>query len=293
MADITLVNTGSAPDAGDGDPLRTAFDTLNDDLLLLKNLQGPCVGTKYFDWRLAIKSFTVNYQYLAYRFYVSKIVTGITESGQKRYTIEVSKSNTYTSAGSVVMQYTTLESALKYTTENIYMAEYGSSGLWGLIVVNWALLTASTTYTSAIPAEGFLFAVNTVRESSSPGGGGGISPGVPVDSGMSVEVIDSSGSVDGAKDLYLVSVGEINITIANGEDQFGKIKIKNISDSRITLIAPSVTPVGAGPTYSAKFDGLYDTITIDPLQLISFDLIKTSSTPTYITLCNGAYTAPA
>jgi len=289
MANIKKLNYGKAPGDHLGDELFYIFKDTDDNIQLLKDQQGPCIGTKYLDFRLSIKGFSTRRQYLFDNFYVSKIITGNPESGKYRYTIEISKSSSFLLAGTVVMQYTTLANALKQGFENIYLAEYNTSGLFGKILVNWSLLANSVTYTTDLPVEGFLFVVNVIADGSNPGGGGDPGMEVPIGGGKSFSLISEEATIDGTFDSYLVSLSSGVITLASGELIKRTIEVKNISGRDVTFNCPAIPPVDTGPTTSAPFDGVYEQITVADKKTVWFDIYETEP-GTYMTVVTGDYT---
>jgi hypothetical protein len=229
MAELLEINNGQAPGDDLGEWLYYAFGKCKTNFSLLKNLQGPCVGTRYLDVRLAVKAFSVRFQYLYDNFYISKIITGLEESGQFRYTIEVSKSLSFLLAGTVVMSYTHLEALEKSTVENIYLGEANSSGLWGKILIDWSLLRSRTTYIMTLPGEGYLFVVNSIRDQASSPGGGGINP-----------TLTDGGTIPGNVIFYEnISETAVSVTLIDIVNIPGVFTIKNSGTGVVTIHAAS------------------------------------------------------
>lgn len=271
MSDIVLVNIGATANDGTGDPLRDGMDIMNDNVTLLKNLQGPCVGTKYFDLRLAVKNFMVSKQFFVDKFYVSKIVCGASESGQYRYTVEVTRSKSYATnvQEAVVMKYTALVGSAKSGADDLYLAENSSSGYYGAMVVNWSLLTVGTTYTCSLPAEGFLYVQSRFDLYSSPPGGGG---------GIAIDAHTTDFVADGSKDLYQ-STDDADLTLAPWDEMVGMVRFKNSHSGPVLVNTDSGTESIDGNTQLIIAAGTY------------IEIVPTSTTNEFVVL-NGSYTLP-
>lgn len=273
MAEIKLIDIGTTANDGTGDTMRDAFGICNNNAYVLRYLQGPCVGTEYLDVRMAVKNFAVlNDQYFPVaNYYISSIIAGVAESGQYRYTIEVSRSLTFTVAGTVVMRYTTL-SALKTAVENVYLAEYNTSKIWGKILIDWALLTAGTTYTMNLPGKGFLYVLNPINPMVSPPGGGGVSPAVH----------SSAFTADGSSSFYQVTAA-VDPVIEAWTACVGVIRIKNSHVAAITIYvtgADTIDGIGGGSITNPA-------IMVDPG--ITIEISPTSTAGVFI-VTSGTYT---
>jgi len=276
MAEIKLIDIGTTADDGTGDTLRAAFNICNNNAYVLRYLQGPCVGTEYLDVRMAVKNFAVlNDQYFpTANYYISSIVAGVSETGQYRYTIEVSRSLTFTVAGTVVMCYTTLSATPKTAVENVYLAEYNTSKIWGKILIDWALLTLGTTYTMNLPGKGFLFVLNPINPMVSPPGGGGVSPSVH----------SSAFTATGSESLYLVTAA-VDPVIDLWTNCVGSIRIKNSHVAAITIYTTGAADTIDG--YGGVSIITNPAIVIDPGVII--EISPTSTANTFI-VTSGSYT---
>ena len=291
MAEILDLNYGLAPGDHLGDILFTMFDKIQTNIQLLKNLQGPCIGTKYLDVRLAVKAFGISVKIPSSNYYVSKIVVGVPESGKYRYTVEISNSPAYGLAGSVIVKNTKLSTSIRTGKENVSLGNSLLLNTHGHILIDWDRLTPNTTYTMSTPGEGYLFATCTAYP---VGTTIIIQPGPdPWDDGnldLAVKPMTEAEIIDGIYNLYLViSLRESELSLASIELIQGKINVKNISGSAITINCPPVTPVGEGPVANAPFDGVYLQITVDDKDSVSFDIYENEH-DTYMTIVTGKYT---
>ena len=264
-----LINIGTTANDGTGDPIRTAFDYANDNFTELYARMGACLGNKYTALQRAVKQFQVNSQDMGDLFYISSIVAGTLAGGYYTYTIEVSKTANFTSAGTVVMRYTTsAPTSPKTGLELIALSAYNSSGRFGYIGIDWSQLTTGTTYTCANYPEGGLFAVCGVDSGVGGGGGGG-----------TTVIEDDTVNPDGSASLYVIDITEdIAVTLAAVGDIVGDIVMVNVSAFNADI---------TGDAGTETFNGDATTITLAPQKSITIRVYSSN-----FVLVSGEYVEP-
>lgn len=290
MSEIVDLNYGTNPNDHTGDGLFYIFQKIHNNTQLLKNLQGPCVGTKYTDVRLATKAFSICEKQPSPNYYISKIVSGVPESGKYRYTIEISKSLDYAVAGGVIVSNTKLSTALRTGRENVPLGNSLLLNTWGHLLIDWDLLTPNTTYTMSVPGEGYLFATcvayatGTIKPIITPGP----DPWDEPSPNLCVLPITEATTIDGSYDKYLVTE-HVEISLESGELIQGRINVKNISGSAIAINCPPIPPLESGPMGTAQFDNVYLQITVEDKESVSFELYEIEPN-SFMTIVTGRYT---
>jgi spore maturation protein SpmB len=106
--------------------------------------------------------------------------------------------------------------------EVVALAQVGTSGLSGTIIIDWDKLTAATSYTCANWPEGALFAINLYKEGTTGGGGG--TENIVI---SSVDTVD----IDGSADQYVANPAsaDIEYTLKAFASMKGTVRINNIS----------------------------------------------------------------
>ena len=216
--------------------LYTDVSNIGDEITELAGQIGPCFGTKYAEFRKAIKYIQVNIMQSGDLYYVGKIVNGTGTAPNLTYTVEIWKTANFTAAGTKVMAFTYTGIALSGLTY-FGIPPYNNSGRNCWFGINWTLLISSghalgTTFTCANFAEGGLFAVNVMPLPGTPGGGGGA-----VTSDMIEEVTEDSSVFHGDKILEILNPsGPINVYLAKYDDLKGSVKGSNISAYTVVIL---------------------------------------------------------
>ncbi len=220
-----VIDIGTTANDGTGDPIRTAFIKTNGNFNELFMRMSPLSGTGNNEMMNAVKYFIIS-QVVPYTYYhISYMKTGVAESGQFRYTVEVNSSIAINAAGTMIMRYTEL-SALKTGTEIIYLAEANPrNGYWGWMIINWANLTAGAEYTNDNWVEGGLFVLNMTADHYYKKGA------------ATTEITNNITGIDGSQRLYILNPPDDTKTIelADYADIVGDINFKNISAFFMTV----------------------------------------------------------
>lgn len=187
---------------------------------------GPVTGFKYPEFALGIKYMRIT-PITALDFpYVSKIESGITSGGNKKYTIEISTSQKFTT-GVIVCSKTWYVVGYKSVIEGVDVGPINNSGYECKVVVDWSKFVHEKTYTCNWK-EGRIWAPTT-RNGDATGGNGTTGPAM---------LPDKTGdfTADGLFPLYIFSgpTGKVCAldTIKNCK---GNINIKNISAYDLTI----------------------------------------------------------
>lgn len=278
MAQQTI-NLGSVAGDKTGTKLRAGGKIINDnfdELYASKAIQEavtatPCMGSKYDEFRAAIKYFITKELYLNDLFYVSKIENGV--SGH--VIVEVSKTSSLSAAGTVVMS-SDRTTAAKTGWEIVALSEANTSGLYGIIIIDWDALTAATSYTCANWPEGGLFAVNLYKSGTTGGGGT-----------ENIKTITADETdVDGSFDQYYCKPpsADIDITFKAFADIKGNIRLNNASPTYHLNVIPD-----AAESATSTFNGVTQgSIIVEPLTQV---IISTVSAGVFIVW--GTYSNPA
>ncbi len=243
------IGIGSAANDGTGDTLRDAMDKVNDNftenynsIAALETITAtPCQGTKYTEFRAAIKYFITKAQFMNDLFYVSKIENGVAG----HVIVEVKKTSSLSTAGTLVMKSDRTTSA-RTGVEIVALTEYGSSGLYGIIIIDWDQLTAATSYTCATWVEGGLFAVNIYQST----GGGYPTENLKV-------MTDDLTAVAGEYDQYINGASKnIDMTMNAFADLKGTVKVNNISDTYTVTLYAAVAEQGSSTFNGTAIEGI-------------------------------------
>ena len=271
------IGIGSAANDGTGDTLRDGMDKVNDNftenyasIAALEAITAtPCQGSKYDQFRAAIKYFITKAQFMNDLYYVSKIENGVAG----HVIIEVKKTSSLSAAGTLVMS-SDRTTAARTGKEIVALTESGSSGLYGIIIVDWDQLTAATSYTCANWVEGGLYAVNIYQ---STGGG------YPTEN-LKVMTDDLTG-VDGSYDQYIgEATKDIDLTMEAFATLKGTVRVNNISDTYHVTVYCAVAEQATSTFNGAAITG----VVIEPLTFVEIACLSAG-----VFYVKGTYTNPA
>ena len=125
-----VTNYGNADDDGTGDKLRYGIMKKVSEVDLLKIRMNPCSGSKYLDFQLGFRYFSINYLLQTNLLYVSKFDCGIADSGNYFYNLEISCAVSAGVSGTVVMAHAWASHGLKAGKEFIMLDQSNTSGHW-------------------------------------------------------------------------------------------------------------------------------------------------------------------
>jgi hypothetical protein len=229
-----VIGIGTTANDGTGDPIRTAFDKVNDNFTELYTRQSPVSGMLFSDVIAAVKYFQINEIAGAGLVYIDQIIAGTLAGGHYTYTITVRYTGSLSSAGSIAMRYTTsAPTEPKTGLELIELSEYDGSGFYGYMIINWSALTLGFDYQMPYWADGGLFSVVSMPQRFNIKDG-------------NVEEITTTGTsgLDGSKDLYIIDpAADITETIAAVASVVGEINLKNISENKCDFTFASTETV--------------------------------------------------
>lgn len=219
-----VINTGTTANDGTGDDLRTSQIKVNENFTELYTRQGPVCGLRYPDLIKAVLLFDVNIKHAGDMFYISKIIKGTYSAPNYTYTIEISRTTSLASAGTLVMRYTYTGTTQLTGIAKVLLGAVGTSEYSGQMVINWSVLTDETTYTNVLWEEGGLFAYSVTPQA---GGGGG----------EQLKTITTTAQVlDGSYPLYVFNpAADITAFLDEIANIKGQINIKNISAFNVDL----------------------------------------------------------
>lgn len=218
-----VINIGSVANDGTGTNLRDGGDMINDnftelynDVAALQAITATPVSGSSDQLRAGVKYFITKEVYITDLFYVSKVENGV--SGH--VIIQVSKTNSLSAAGTIIMESDRTTTA-KTGWEIVALSPKNSSGLYGIIVIDWDQFTSGVSNTYADWTVGGLYAINTYKQSS---GTGTNTENIAMITGDTVDV-------DGSYDQYAVNGdgADVSLTMVLTTDLKGTVKVNNYS----------------------------------------------------------------
>lgn len=232
---------------------KTMIEMIGEQPVFPDPVSGPCIGEKYSAFRKGIKYVLFTPLINGQVYFISKIQYGVLSNGVRAYLVEISKSDSLISAGTVVGHYNVTQ-AYQYTglmmVPIISALEAGETGgIGGSLVIDWDEFTYGTTYTCAKWIEGALSTINTPSSESIGGGGGNTIP-----------LIHAQTTVYGGESLILVDMTdpEDAILLPDPSEVRGEITLKNVGANRLPITNGAAAIDGAMTIYL----GVKDTITI-------------------------------
>ena len=224
----------------------------------------------------AVKMVAINHVWYKHFYYVSKIIAGTLAGGHYTYTVEISVSDTFITAGDLIMRFTTSSPTVPKTgMEKLDLIATGSggstSGYYGSMAINWSLLTLGATYTCVNWPEGGIYAPVPLDAATTPP--------TPIIDPIVIPVDTSPPSLNGSIGVYVFNSPSTDMAfvIAPIADVVGNIVLKNLS-----------------PTYNVDIKGTLETETFDVTK-VKFRILpgetvilkKTNSTVTDFLVMQG------
>jgi hypothetical protein len=240
-----VINVGTLPNDHTGDKNRAGWIKTNSNFNELYGLVGmisPVAGTKYPDFRIAVKHFIISEQNLNNLFYISQIINGTSAGeGLYNYQVDIKRVSTLTGAGDLVMTWSQVYN--HRLTDPIFIALGPVSPFIynAMMVIDFSGMNSSL-YTCANWIQGGLMNPAMAKAET----GGGIAPG-----GGNATLPEYNGSfeADGSLPIYMVnSADPVTCTISAIGDVVGDIKIKNKGVGVVTIVSVDNLQIDGSPS---------------------------------------------
>ena len=217
------INTGTTPNDGTGDDLRTAMEKVNNMMTELYGRCSPIAGSvegiisacKWFQFNTTDKNSL---------FYVGEIICGEYSAPNYHYSVQIWRTFNPANVGEMVMNYDYVGTSQKTGLMMIPLIDEVDGQFSGTMLINWSALTLGNTYRGDNWAAGGIFAYDVIPAGKSVG-----------DESKSVITADES-VVDGSRSLYILNpVAAIDVYACEYSLLLGEINLKNISEFSVTF----------------------------------------------------------
>ena len=207
-------------------------ELLSEQLIFPEAISSPCTGTKYLELRKAIKYVSLS-PLVDGNIYFITLFRNATGSGlTKSYEISIAKTISLNDKGTVVgvFRYNTTDILSGTRIIGIVPASSlpaGTSGISGLLVIDFDELTINKVYTCSVWHEGSLMSICSPANTEGS-------------SGSNIITLDNDSTpITGGGSLIFLNADHGNFYLDDPGNVNGEIKLKNISESTATINSPT------------------------------------------------------